>query len=93
MSNFLQEQAGLVKLSVGGGWIGQSFCGSKREWFKLSARVGRIGQSFCESAWDQSKCLQKRVRLLKLSARDGGIGQTFCWSGQHWSNLFSRWDW
>lgn len=73
---------GLIKLSSGAHWNGQSFSSSKWDWLAfIQEQVGLvklsvggsgigygIGQTFCMSKWDWSNFLQEYIGLVQLSA-------------------------
>lgn len=63
-----------MKLSVEGGWIGQTSCWSGWDWSNF-VRSGLFGQTSCWSGRDWSNILWECARLDKLFVGGGRIGQ------------------
>lgn len=83
-SEFLQEQCGLVKLSLGVGSIGQTFTRSCWDWsnflqewvglLKFSLWVGGIDQNSFTSCQEWPKFLWEQAELVKNPSRAGRSG-------------------
>lgn len=79
-SNFLQDQAGLVRLPAGAGGIGYISVG-------VGGIIGIVIGTLVRSKWDWSNFQQEWVELVKLFAEEGRICRMFGRSRHNWLDI------